>query len=177
MESLKNLFKNPDIIIQKSDKGNCVVILDRKSSENEPNTRQKQAVSDTVHTRRKTVFWLIWRKRYVNLSKNYINLTSSIRKHTINCPVGSQSGPKTRFEFGQRYKFVKSLEHHKRQKILQTDRSFAFCFILSLDKYALLQKTSFFIGRTFFKYGTYNKKHGIFIYNFCFQRFLTIQTS
>ena len=85
--------------------------------------------------------------------------------------------PKTRFEFGQRYKFVKSLEHHKRQKILQTDRYFAFCFILSLDKYALLQKTSFFIGTTFFKYGLYNKKHGIFIYNFCFQRFLTIQTS
>ena len=93
------------------------------------------------------------------------------------CPVGSHSGPKTRFEFGRRYKFIKSLEHHKRQKILQTDRSFAFCFILSLDKYALLQKTSFFIGTTFFKYGPYNKKHGIFIYNFCFQRFLTIQTS
>ena len=30
LESLKNLSKNPDIIIQKSDKGNSVVILDRK---------------------------------------------------------------------------------------------------------------------------------------------------
>ena len=29
-ESLKNLTKNPDIIIQKSDKGNSVLILDKK---------------------------------------------------------------------------------------------------------------------------------------------------
>ena len=30
LESLKNLSKNPDIVIQKSDKGNSVVILDKK---------------------------------------------------------------------------------------------------------------------------------------------------
>ena len=30
MESLKNLGKNPDIVIQKPDKGNSVVILDKK---------------------------------------------------------------------------------------------------------------------------------------------------
>ena len=29
-ESLKNLSKNPDIVMQKSDKGNSVVILDKK---------------------------------------------------------------------------------------------------------------------------------------------------
>ena len=30
LESLKNLSKNPDIIIQKSDKGNSAIILDKK---------------------------------------------------------------------------------------------------------------------------------------------------
>ena len=30
LESLKNVSKNPDIIIQKSDKGNSVIILDKK---------------------------------------------------------------------------------------------------------------------------------------------------
>ena len=30
LESLKNLSKNPDIIIQNSDKGNSVIILDKK---------------------------------------------------------------------------------------------------------------------------------------------------
>ena len=30
LESLKNLSKNPDIIIQSSDKGNSVIILDKK---------------------------------------------------------------------------------------------------------------------------------------------------
>ena len=30
LESLKNLSKNPDIIIQNSDKGNSAIILDKK---------------------------------------------------------------------------------------------------------------------------------------------------
>ena len=30
LESLKNLSKNPDIIIRKSDKGNSAIILDKK---------------------------------------------------------------------------------------------------------------------------------------------------
>lgn len=47
------------------------------------------------------------------------------------------TGPNTRFEFGQRYECIKPLEHDKCQKTLQTDRSFAFCFMFSLDKYVL----------------------------------------
>ena len=46
--------------------------------------------------------------------------------------------PTTGFEFMWRYECIKSLEHHKCQKILQTDRSFMFCFMFSLEKYALL---------------------------------------
>ena len=46
--------------------------------------------------------------------------------------------PNTRFEYGRRYACIKSLEHLKRQNILQIVMSFEFCFILSLDKYALL---------------------------------------
>ena len=46
--------------------------------------------------------------------------------------------PNTGFEFWQQYECIKFLEHHKRQKILQTDRSVVFCFTFSLDKYALL---------------------------------------
>ena len=48
------------------------------------------------------------------------------------------SGHNTGFEFGQRYECIRSLEHHKRQKILLTDRSFVFCLMFSLDKYILL---------------------------------------
>ena len=50
----------------------------------------------------------------------------------------SKSRPSTGCEFGWRYECIKSLEHHKRQKILQTNRSFVFCFMFSLDKCALL---------------------------------------
>ena len=50
------------------------------------------------------------------------------------------SGSNTGFEFGRRYKCIRSLEHHKCQKILQTDRSFVFCFMFILDKCALLLK-------------------------------------
>ena len=47
-------------------------------------------------------------------------------------------GPVTGFEFGWQYECIKPLEHHKHKKILQTDRSFVFCFMFSVDKYALL---------------------------------------
>ena len=47
------------------------------------------------------------------------------------------TGPNTGFEFRWRCECIKSLEHHKRQKILQTNRSFVLCFLFSLDKCAL----------------------------------------
>ena len=46
-------------------------------------------------------------------------------------------GPNTRFEFGQRYECIKLPEYHKRQKIVQTDRLIAFCFMFILDKYVV----------------------------------------
>ena len=52
LESLKNLSKTADIIIQKSDKGNSVVILNKKVYLEKMN--EMQAVSETFHTRRKT---------------------------------------------------------------------------------------------------------------------------
>ena len=52
--------------------------------------------------------------------------------------IFSKTGPNTGIKVGQRYECIKSLEHHKRQKILQTDRSSVFCFMFSLDKYSLL---------------------------------------
>ena len=39
------------------------------------------------------------------------------------------SGPNAGFELGWQYECIKSLEHHKCQKILQTDRSFLFCLL------------------------------------------------
>ena len=48
------------------------------------------------------------------------------------------AGPNTGFEFGLQYECIKLLEYYKRQEILQTDRSFVFCFTFSLDKYTLL---------------------------------------
>ena len=33
------------------------------------------------------------------------------------------------FEFGRRYECIKSMEYHKRQKILLTDKFFPFCFM------------------------------------------------
>ena len=51
LESLKNLSKTADIIIQKSDKDNSVVILDKKVYLEKMN--EMQVVSETFHTRRK----------------------------------------------------------------------------------------------------------------------------
>ena len=48
------------------------------------------------------------------------------------------SGPNRGFEFVQRYECIKLLEYQKREEILQKDKSFLFCFMFSLDKYALL---------------------------------------
>ena len=48
------------------------------------------------------------------------------------------TGTNTEFEIGRQYECIKSLEHQKRQKISQTNRSFVFCFTFSLDIYALL---------------------------------------
>ena len=36
------------------------------------------------------------------------------------------TGPNRGYEFARRYECIKLLEYHKRQKILQTDRSFVF---------------------------------------------------
>ena len=44
------------------------------------------------------------------------------------------TGPNVGFEFGQQYQGIKSLEHHKRQQKLLTDRSFVFFFMFSLEK-------------------------------------------
>ena len=47
-------------------------------------------------------------------------------------------GPNAGFEFGRRYECIKSIEYHKSQKILLTDKFFPSCFMLSLDKSTLL---------------------------------------
>ena len=49
----------------------------------------------------------------------------------------SYQGRKQNFEFGWRHECIKPVEHYKHQKLLQTDRFFAFCFVFSLNKYAL----------------------------------------
>ena len=43
------------------------------------------------------------------------------------------SGHKAGFEIGWQYEHIKSLEHHKHQKMQQADRSFMFCFMFSRD--------------------------------------------
>ena len=55
LESLKNLSKNLDIIIQKSNNGNSVVFLDKKVYLEKINKmlKKKRAVSKNFHTRRK----------------------------------------------------------------------------------------------------------------------------
>ena len=47
------------------------------------------------------------------------------------------------FEFRRPCEYIKLLEHQKLQKILQTDRSFTFCFMFSIDKYADLMRFCF----------------------------------
>ena len=44
----------------------------------------------------------------------------------------------TGFELGQQYECIKLLGHQRCQKTLQTDGFFVFCFLFSLDKYAVL---------------------------------------
>ena len=46
--------------------------------------------------------------------------------------------PNAEFEFGRRYECIKSMEYHKRQKILLKVKFFRFWFMLRLDKYTLL---------------------------------------
>ena len=46
--------------------------------------------------------------------------------------------PNTGFEFGRQHECITLLKDHKCQKILQTDRSFVFCFMFSLENYAFL---------------------------------------
>ena len=45
-----------------------------------------------------------------------------------------KTGPNTGFEFGWQYKCLKSSEHHKCHKILQTDRCLVFCFYVQSRK-------------------------------------------
>ena len=59
-------------------------------------------------------------------------------RKTLNQKNYNIPGPNTGFEFWQRYECIKFFEHHKRQKILQTDRSVKFWFTFSIDKYAFL---------------------------------------
>ena len=88
-------------------------------------------------------------------------------------PIGSNTG----FEFGQRYECIKFLEHHKRQKMFQSDRSFVSCFMFSLDKCAFFQRWALLLGRSFFEYGFWKKNYVILIKIFGCQLFLTIKTS
>ena len=62
LEPLRNLSKNPDIIIQKSDKGNFVVILDKKiylEKTNEMLDKQKQLLKLSIQEENITIFSLI----------------------------------------------------------------------------------------------------------------------
>ena len=54
----------------------------------------------------------------------------------------------------------------KRQKILQADRSFVFCFMFSLGKYAFFKEL--FLGTTFIEYRLYNKNYANFNWNLHF---------
>ena len=80
-------MQNADIIIQKSDKGNSAIILDKKvylEKTNEMLDKNKQFLKLSIREKNITSFWLIRKKRYVNLLRSYIKLTSLIRKHVIN---------------------------------------------------------------------------------------------
>ena len=87
LDSLKNLSKNPFIIIQKSDKGNFVVILDKKvylEKMNKMLDKNKQFLKLSKQEDKHYNFFTNLEKKFMNLLKNYINLTSFIRKHMIN---------------------------------------------------------------------------------------------
>ena len=58
--------------------------------------------------------------------------------------------PNTGFEFG--HECIKLLKHHNCQKILQTGRSFVFCFMFRQICFALKDEL-FFLDSTFFLYG------------------------
>ena len=60
------------------------------------------------------------------------------------------TGPNTGFEFG--HECIKLLKHHKCQKILQTGRSFVFCFMFRQICFALKDEL-FFLDSTLFLYG------------------------
>ena len=87
LESLKNLSKNPDIVIQKSDKGNSVVILDKKvylKKIKEILNKNDQFLKFSIQEEKHYNFLINLEKRYVNSLKNYINWTSLMRKLMIN---------------------------------------------------------------------------------------------
>ena len=69
LESLKNLGKNPDIIIQKSDKGNSVVILDKKV--------YLKKMNEMLNINEQFLKFSIQEKKHYNL---LINLEKKIRE-------------------------------------------------------------------------------------------------
>ena len=87
LESLKNLSKNPDVIIQKSDKGNSVIILDKRvylEKMNEMLNKNEQLPKLSIQEEKHHNFFINLEKEIRELLQNYINLTSLIRKLMIN---------------------------------------------------------------------------------------------
>ena len=66
LESLENLRKNPDIITKKSDKGKSVIILDKKVYLEKMS--EMPDVSETFHTRTKTLKFLDFLNTYINMT-------------------------------------------------------------------------------------------------------------
>ena len=66
LESLENLRKNPDIITKKSDKGKSVIILDKKVYLEKMS--EMPDVSETFHTRTKTLQFLDFLNTYINMT-------------------------------------------------------------------------------------------------------------
>ena len=96
LESLKNLSKNPDIVIQKSDKGNSVVILDKKvylEKMKEMLNKNDQFLKLSIQEEKHYNFLINLEKKIREPLKELYQL-DIIDKKTYDklCPVGSHFG-------------------------------------------------------------------------------------
>ena len=93
MESLKNLSKNPDMVIQMSDKGNAVPILDKKVylwKMKEMLNKNDQFIKLWIQEEKHYTFLIILEKKIRKPLKEWYQLDITDNKTYDNfCPVGS----------------------------------------------------------------------------------------
>ena len=101
LESLKNLSKNPDIVIQKSDKGNSVVILDKKvylEKMKEMLNKNDQFLKLSIQEEKHYNFLInLQKKIFEPLQELYQLDTMDKKTYDKLCPVGPDFG----FEFSR----------------------------------------------------------------------------